>query len=363
MQLMPANARPVQSKALAKHLPETRHIVFGLCAFVANFRNLIERYDVMEVRNRIADVTKLRCNACQDFLKMVLVPDWKQKIYEKAKYEIENKTKYKDKYWPVYEKMRDIGIQNYSADDMDVTFIAEVLYGCRTIAPVQENTRKAIKALTEDRNLTDHSNENEEDDELYLRGLLALCNLRTFVRTVDRFETSIDDSRRMEYRTLYLSKIEHLKNTLDDERIQLIQRIRNFDKDIQRILDSSNPANTWIDIEYLYMNRYKLEKDPEPWLEFTVRASDAGVPYAHLNAVDYYIEKKDYAEAEHRIWMLLNDNTEPLGYRVHSIIDKLNTCLSQGLAVLEDMHKLLEDINSKGFNIKVNTSGYLYIEK
>ena len=45
----------------------------------------------MEVRNRMADVIKLRCNACQDFINLVLynVIGWQQKVYIKAKSEIE----------------------------------------------------------------------------------------------------------------------------------------------------------------------------------------------------------------------------------------------------------------------------------
>jgi len=44
----------------------------------------------MNVRNRIADVIKLRCNACQDFIAMVLKPGWQQELYNKAQYEITN---------------------------------------------------------------------------------------------------------------------------------------------------------------------------------------------------------------------------------------------------------------------------------
>lgn len=38
----------------------------------------------MDVRNRMADVIKLRCNVCQDFLKLIIDDNWQQFIYEKA---------------------------------------------------------------------------------------------------------------------------------------------------------------------------------------------------------------------------------------------------------------------------------------
>ena len=38
----------------------------------------------MHIRNRISDIKKIRCNACQDYLKMVAVEDWKNQLYEKT---------------------------------------------------------------------------------------------------------------------------------------------------------------------------------------------------------------------------------------------------------------------------------------
>lgn len=43
----------------------------------------------MEIRNRMPDVVKLRCNACQEFLKMVIKPNWQQRLYDIAKEAIE----------------------------------------------------------------------------------------------------------------------------------------------------------------------------------------------------------------------------------------------------------------------------------
>ena len=149
---------------------------------------------------------------------MIIADNWQQFIYNKAKREVENNGRYRDKYISVYEKMREVGIDNYSIDDMDVTFISEVIHGCKKIAPTDDRTRKSIEQLTEDCNLTNHSGENENPEELYLRGLLALCNLRNFIRTVDKFETSIDDGVRINYRSTYAKLIEEVEDNLDEER-------------------------------------------------------------------------------------------------------------------------------------------------
>ena len=319
----------------------------------------------MDVRNRMADVVKLRCNACQDYLKLVINDGWQQIIYNKAKNEITTNGRYTDKYISAYEKMRDIGIENYSIEDMDVTFISEVIHGCRSIVPTTDKTRKAIERLTEDRNLTNHSNENEEDEELYLWGLLALCNLRNFVRTVDRFETEIEDERRQIYRSTYIIKIEELKEKLDEERILLIQRNKDVERDINRILESDDRLKTWSDLCELYMNRYwKLEKDPEHYNEFMVKASDAGITEAHGNAADYFfVIRKDYVEGERRLFMLFNSFDILPAYESKRIVDELNYYLLQGNTITEGMAKLINGIIEQGYLVLKNDDGLYVWEK
>lgn len=252
--------------------------------------------------------------------------------------------------------MREIGVENYSVDDMDVTFISEIVHGCRSIAPTNEKTRKGIEQLTEDRNLTNHLNENEEGEELYLRGLLALCNLKSFIRTVDKFETTIDDEKRIKYRSNYSKKIDELKDILDEERICLIQKRKEIDRDIQRILNCNSEKqrlNVWCELSKLYMDRYwKLEKDYDRYNEFMVKASDAGIREAHNDAANYFfLKKKDYVEGEKRLFMLF-DSFEKLPASVaKSIMDTLNDYLLQGNVLTEGMAKLIDGIVEQGYPI------------
>ena len=181
----------------------------------------------MEIRNRMSDVVKLRCNACQDFLKMAIKPGWQKEIYDIAKDAIEH-NKYADNYRPAYEKMRDIGIE----------------------------TREALTKLRDDRNLTNHSNENEDAEELYLRGLLSLCNLKNFVKAVDKNEVRIDDEERLAYRSKYIPKIEELTDILDEERIELIQRAKDIRKDINKLFackDEKTRLCLWCDINSIWI--------------------------------------------------------------------------------------------------------------
>lgn len=322
----------------------------------------------MDVRNRMADVIKLRCNVCQDFLKLIITDNWQQFIYEKAKKEIDNNGRYKDKYISAYEKMREIGIDNYSIDSMDVTFISEIVHGCKEIAPTNDRTRKSIEQLVEDRNLMNHSNENEEPEELYLQSLLALCNLKNFIKVVDKFETNIEDNVRIEYRRKYMKLIDDLKDILDEERILLIQKRKNILKDVQRILDCTDEKqrlSTWWKLERLYMDRYwKLENDRDRYIEFIISASDAGIREAHNGAVNYFfIIKKDYEEGERRLFMLYESYKSLPTYESKSIINTINGYLMKGNKLTHGMEKLIKLVIEQGYSVEKNDEGYFLWSK
>lgn len=319
----------------------------------------------MKIRNRMPDVVKLRCNACQEFLKMVIKPNWQQRLYDVAKEAIEH-NRYADNYRPAYEKMRDIGIENYSIDEMDVTFITQVVCFCSSIVSVQKQTKDALTKLRDDRNLTNHSNENEEDEELYLRGLLSLCNLRSFVKAVDKFEINIDDADRLNYRNKYIPQIEELMDILDEERIALIQRTKDITKDINRLLscsDDETRLRMWCDISKLYMDReWKLDKNPERYNEFIVMASDAGIPEAHINAAIYFLNiKKDYVEMERRLQMMFDSRDRLTAGNVHSIIESINWYVTTGNNITVGMNEMADRIIALGFPVEKQEDGtYLW---
>lgn len=315
----------------------------------------------MEIRNRMSDVVKLRCNACQDFLKMTIKPGWQKEIYNIAKDAIEH-NRYADNYRPAYEKMRDIGIDNYSVDNMDVTFITQVVCFCPSVVTVHKQTKEALTKLRDDRNLTNHSNENEDAEELYLRGLLSLCNLKNFIKAVDKNEVRIDDEKRLEYRSKYISKIEELTDILDDERIELIQRTKDIRKDINKLLackDEKSRMCLWCDISKLYMDRdWKLEKNPERYNEFMVKASDAGIPEAHGYAATYFQHiEKDYGEMERRLRMLYTAYGKISAGDAKNIIDSINLYLAEGNMITPGMLEMVDGIITLDFPVTKSEDG------
>lgn len=317
----------------------------------------------MEVRNRMADISKLRCNICQDYLHMVAQPNWQEELYNKAQYEVSKGRR--DKYIAAYEKMRDIGVGQYSIEDMDVTLIAEVLYALKDFFPAERSTIQSFNRIKTDRNVEGHSSENENPEELYLQGLLDLVNLRKFVADVDKYELAIPDESRLAFRRKYVPIIDELKETLDDERIEILQAVKQIDRDINRILRSKDPAAAWLQVRELYMKRdWQLEKNPQGFNDFIIKASDAGIPQAHLGAVDYFlIIQKDYAEAERRMFMLLASNEKLLKYEAKALLDAINTYTIHGNPITPGMSTIVQKLGEQGHEIAVSQDGLYSLAK
>lgn len=307
----------------------------------------------MHIRNRINDIKKLRCNACQDYLKLVAIEGWKKPLYEKTQMSVKY---WLGKYEHAYKNMRRNGIDNYEIDDMDVTFMSEIIHKCPELFPSKVQTRKAIELLTEDRNVNGHSDENEECEELYIYAFQALSNLQHFIDIVDKWENEIPDEIRLEYNQRYSAKIDEMKKLIDEERIGQVQNIKDIDRDIQRILSSEDSLATWCDIIKLYMDRSLIDHDDKKYQEFVLRASDAGVIHAHGRAADYYLNiENNCDEAERRMRLLTECEEFSIG-DVHSIMTAISNYMVCGNILTEGLEELVLSLIDRGYPIEKNGS-------
>lgn len=316
----------------------------------------------MRIRNRIADVVKLRCNVCQDFLEMVLPCGWQESVYSKAATEVRSNST-RGKYIAVYEKMRDKGISNFCVQDMDVTFIWTMVSD--RLIHISKETRDAIRTLKDDRNLTNHSSENESDEELYLRAILALCHLRDFVKIVDRYENSISDSARLDFRKKYIQRIAELMQLLYDEQIALVQIDRAVRKQVDLIKNSDNPYRAWFDIKSGYWAQLKGNKtsflEDEQYFRFCIEASDAGIASAHIDAAGLYFFRERYDEGIERLIMYIDSKSwrskKELEQNVLAEINIYIRHIRQSNSATTKMLQLIDKIRELGFNVKEHSGG------
>ena len=255
---------------------------------------------------------------------------------------------------------------------MDVSLIAELFsFSFPGLNPVNKKTKDALKQLRNDRNTTDHSDENEEDEELYSSSFLELQNLRQFVAIVDKYEKTISDAKRLQYRQKYTSLIDTLKDKLDEERIELIQRKKQIEKDVKTILESDDPKKEWNKFyDYYMMQHVRGREDPcfedniKKYNAFVVLASDSGIVDAHILAADYYISIKNYSEAERRLRMSYDSTNNFEEREVEDIISTINIIMTLKKETLSDeMIEIMEGFKTKGFNIEKNSNGLYALAK
>lgn len=171
-----------------------------------------------------------------------------------------------------------------------------------------------------------------------------------------------------EYRNKYVPQIEELMDVLDEERIVFIQRRKDIAKDINRLLacpDEESRLSLWCDISALYMDRdWKLEKNPERYNEFMIKASDASIPEAHIYAVTYFQHiKKDYVEMERRLRMMFNSHKKLTTGDAHSIIESINWYIVAGNSITIGMNEMVNEIIALGFPVEKQEDGTFFWKK
>lgn len=309
----------------------------------------------MNARNRMADVKKLRTNACQELLSLIIVDGWQEKLYQIA-LKAKNNKDHADSYAAALSKMDDYGVSKYSISDMDVTIIATCLLYKQDMITItlHPGTRSAFYKIKDDKNLNSHSGDNEDQEELYLQELYFLNDLAEFVRNFDDYERSKigkDDS--LTIRQKYLSKIDEFKATLDNERIELIHRQKKRAEDIQRIKESKDQRQIWFEYFELYVCEMRNKKDSTEFEAFVYEAAEAGITYAYPSAVDNYVIRGDYDKAEQYLRYLYENrqehNTTPEHLMLLADIYIHGKCKKTG-----DGYAILQSLIDEGYNIALS---------
>lgn len=304
----------------------------------------------MDIRNRMADVVKLRENVCQEFINFFLNDNWQQELFELARDEVKNNTPQKVRYKGTYDKMIDLGIETYTVDKMDFTIISAIVDANNrnkfsSMKKISNKTREALNLLRDTRNPTGHTTGNEDKEELYLHGLLTLCYLKKFVTVVFDYEQTIKEEKRMAYRQKYVNEIENLKDLLDEERIELIQWKKEINKDILKIKKSNNQAYEWGRVFYHYFDSYmkyeRTDQSYEKYNYFIIQASNYGIEGAHSLVANHFIVEKDYAEAEHRLFMWYESKKEFLKNDAQNIISSINGLIKQKYELTSTLQEII----------------------
>ncbi len=313
----------------------------------------------MNIIYRMEDVDRLRLYVCQDFIRMILKDDWKQKMHEMIKAEVEKNGRFKNAYNETYKRIRRDGIEKYSVEDMDVTLINQLINSdFDGIRAVNRNTRDALYRVKEGRNLKVHSGKHEKEEDLYRQCMFALEDLRTFVVRVDDYEIKIEDEKRKEFLEKYNDEINRLQVLLDDERIELVQLHKEFDKDIKRVLESKDVNKAWNEVQTKLWGECMVGcKNDRKYEDFMIYASDAGISQAHIEATSVLFNRKEYSESEKRLLMYCKSNLFFSPSELDDVFIYINSLSKAQNGLTETLKDIIDILQRKDYKIQRLSNG------
>ena len=316
----------------------------------------------MDIKNRLSDINDLRSKVGQDFLKMVIADDWRALLYKKADEKVQAGEQL-DKYGTIYSKMSEVGVENYSVDDMDITIINEIIQFRTEILKVKAKlrTKNDMQIIANDKNnLASHLSYNEPSEELYRQGLIALGNLKNFIATVNTFERMIPEDTRKAFYDKYKSEVDRLSSVLDEERIDGVEKRKDIERDIKALLgctDEKQRRKTWVEVCEQYAGRNFLT-NRDKYYDFVVAASNCGIREAYIGAIHYYLDiKEDYIEAEKTIIKLYEAYDTLPDYEAKCIVEIVRAYMIQGNEISEGMSRVIDLLIEQGYPINKDEAG------
>lgn len=270
----------------------------------------------MNIINRLNDVDKLVTTIIQDYLSLILYDDWKTTLYKYIKTgNIDNSIRYK--YANEYNKILEKGIDSYSIKDVDITFMYEIIRSKDiTLNPrLEDKLFKYLGIVVDDRNEYKHISYNEDEEELYLMGLLHLCHIRRFLKRFNTYENNVDIQCRANFFDKYIKEVNSLKDILDEERIKAVEFTKEIDYLIESYFASNDKLAAWLDIKEFYMKKpfANIEDKMKELDKFSIIAYDNGIVEAKHNAINYLLfEEKNYTRVEKILIEDFKDGIDPL---------------------------------------------------
>lgn len=319
----------------------------------------------MNIRNRQPDVKKLCTNALQDFLKIVIKSDWKNDFFQICEKNCPGD--YDDIYLEAYETILRHGLENYEITQMDITLIYAILKYNKNLLIYKPSTItvESVKFLKGSRNVDSHSSTNEEDEELYLEALIYLCKLQTFVKNVNRDYKIPKSEEKIKFFQKYMKSISELMFKIDDERFELVAKYKQFQKDVDQILNARNEKKyeMYSNICESYRAKSRADESNRYLLaEFDAYAYERGIDDAAYGAIVYYVYVKDFKK--------LNSTYKSIFYKIpkndtSALVKEINYYLilvcqlrREGKEPLdESFNDCFETIEKLGFKIGKNEKG------
>lgn len=264
----------------------------------------------MVVSHLLDDVNRLCTETVREYMRLIVLPGWQQDVYKNGQAALREHKK-EEKYVNALALMNEKGIDNYTLENADITFMSEIAHAGKGVLSQSKKVMHRLERVAEGRNFKSHETYNEENEELCLAGLIQLCDLKKFVEYLHIYDNMIPSEKVQKFYDEYLPKIESLKARLTDAWRDVVGEDCEIKRDLERAKNPKNEYEAWGRLPIKYIERYRGDDDwLDKWNHFMMAASNEGFYEAHLNAAKQFVE--------------IYDNIEEAAVRVRMFCDALN---------------------------------------
>ncbi|MCI6329856.1 MAG: hypothetical protein MR775_03400 [Erysipelotrichaceae bacterium] len=284
------------------------------------------------------DVNKLCTKICQEYSRFVIPKEWKDKLM-KDKDRIFSNPKLITLYKQAFNKIDEIGIDNYDFGNMDITIIRAIFNNSRIINATEE-MKYLINSIGIQKNENkSHYAYDEKVETLFKKAIISLSYVESLInesiKTKDFKENIIIDE--IEYND-FLKKYNYQIKKLEQKVIvefSIVLRYQLLIKDINNCIVKPDLVN--IRFEEIYDDIYNILKNKNSLvlLELSKKGAKLDIPKSYI----YYLENVLNNETN------LNNN-ESKEFISSIIIKLLNSDLDNSYAVF------YANIYLKKFNVK-----------
>lgn len=320
----------------------------------------------MKIKNRLADVDELITIIIQEYLNFIVYDDWKIILIDYMKKVITERS-YFFKYAEEYNKIIEKGENSYSIKNMDITFMYEIIKSkeIQLNRRIEDKLFRYLGTVVDDRNEYKHINYNEDEEELYLMGLLHLCHVRRFLKRLLINEQNIDQVIKDVFCKKYLKRVNDLKNILDEERIKIVEFTKQAVNNINNYLASDDKDNAWLEICEFYMGKpfNDIEDKMKELYKFSAMAYEVGIKNAKYCAMDYYLyEDKDYDKVEKLLIEDFNEGDKITLQKIDNLIYRLDYFKKHNIEKSNAFKMMISELKNKKFTSGKNEYRIIEIE-
>lgn len=307
---------------------------------------------------RRTDVESLMNHALQDFLKLVVIDKWRDKLYERIT-SITTKNIIKSNLKAVKENMLDNGIESYEIEFMDTTAITTIITNFRDIAPTSKKTSDLADKLRSDRNIYNgHKTSNEIDDAIYMGCLNTLYDLKMFVRSISECKNISEDNKNS-YREKYNALIEETKFNIYNECIKSYKENKELEDNINKILtekDERKRNRKYIDVLEYYHKQQLINKEFSPNClscvdKFYIKASDMGMVEEDLRAASIYMSNGFLEEGKNKILDHFNKLETYNLEDINKLLNIMNEYSTRNNSTSNEINELIKNMKIIGIEI------------